>query len=313
MDSRVCPTPTPSGVVETWYQLALARVSVLGSSSIVFVFLLAIGALLFKIWRTIAVNAELRARIATLETACAEHELFRRRSACSVHESKEALRSRTEEMENELSDLRLEAADSDLRVIQLQSQVDELHRANALDSCRREELAGCLRNHRMSLSHSREEKQRLEEECRSLRVDRDYVLDELTNERQVSNTLRFEMQELNQLLQEARGEFARRQSSCGRAAHALPWSGNADLERFAEAMGRGEEGLDDAVLRRLAELLVRDLPTHSSDSVERQRAQRQLLTCLHPDKWPSARIATRLMQEVQRSQCWVSLGQRGGA
>jgi len=310
MDARGCPAAAGAGEVQGWFAMFFSSITVLGSSTAAWALLCATVGFVFNVLRA---NARLRARTATLEGKCSEHELLRRRSAGKVADSIGSLRARNRELESELEEAHLQAGEADLRVAQLHNQVEELHRANALTYVHREELSATLRSQRLSLSHSRAEKQRSEEECRSIHADKVAAINELASERQVSNSLRREIEELNELLQEAR-EGLQRGMELQREAHlALPWRGNAELEHFAEALGRGKEGLDEVSIERIAELLVLELPPHSSDAVERQRAQRQLLTCLHPDKWPSSRVATRLMQEVQRTPHWLAIGQRGGA
>merc|ERR1712039_810517 len=95
----------------------------------------------------------------------------------------------------------------------------------------------------------------------------------------------------------------------------------AELERAAKRPATNATNAfaavsDQVAIRRVAELLVRELP-QGQDAHERQKTQRQLLGCLHPDKCPASRTATSLMQEVQENRSWIpvkTLGEsRGGA
>jgi len=311
MASSSCPGMAGLGEAQGWFGTSFAVVSLFGSSVAAWVLLVGTIAFLLNLRQ---VNARLRSHMATLEAKCTEHEKLRRQSVGKVAGSIGSLRARVEELTEELDEAGVQNGDSEMRVAHLHSQVNELYRVNALASVSREELAASLRSQRLSLSFSQAEKERSEEERVALLNERSAALSEIASERQVTATLRGEIQEMNMLLGEARGELARRGVELQRQSHlALPWKGDAELERYAEALGRGREGLDDMTLKRIAELLVHELPSPSSDALERQRAQRQLLTCLHPDKWPSSRVATRLMQEVQRAPSWLAIGQRGGA
>jgi chromosome segregation ATPase len=264
--------------------------------------------------RLLRANARLRAHSSGLEAKCAEHVQTRRQSASTVAGNIGALRARVDELEAELEDAHVHIGNADLRVAQMQNQVDELHRANALGSVTREDLAASLQSQRLSLTYSRAEQQRAEETRRSAEAEREAVVREIADERRASKMLHMEIQELNNLLLEARDELARRGAEQQRQANVMvPWAGDTELKHFAEALSRGKEGLNEAILQHIAELLVLELPSQACDPQERQRAQRQLLTCLHPDKWPSRRVATRLMQEVQRTSFWVAMGQRGGS
>jgi len=284
-----------------------------GSLTVSLVMLLGVAVHVYKLCRA---NARLRSQLAALEAECSGHVMRRRQSAGKVAgsigwlrartEELETeldevagsigwLRARTEELETELDEAHVQVGETELHVAQLQNTVNELHRANALSSVAREELAASLSSQRLFLS---KEIAGLDEESRSAHMDKASALRELADEKQFSDELQVEIKELNQLLLEARGELARR---------------GAEL-RKSPAKGRYSEGRgDDEATKRIAELLVLELPVHSSDAIERQRAQRQLLTCLHPDKWPTSRMATMLMQEVQRCPSWVALGARGGA
>lgn len=302
-----------------------ASVTVLGSSAAGWVLVIALAALFIHFQQA---NARLQAHMATLDAECSEHDQIRRRSAGKVAESIGSLRTRVEELEGELDEARAQEGDADLRIAQLQSQVVDVHLANALIATDREELASlkqqlslkkhCLRKQQLSLSHARtdaanarDSKQRSDEAADAARAS---ALNELARERHTSNTLRSEIQELDQLLVEARGELARRGAEMRRQSHLAspPWKGDAEVEQFAEALVRGKDGLDEIAVKRIAELLVLDMPQQSSNLIDRQRSQRQLLTCLHPDRWPSSRVATRLMQEVQRSPMWLTLSAPAG-
>jgi len=288
-----------------------ASSTLFGSSAAAWLLMFATAGLLRKLW---VANARIREHAATLEAKCAEHEMLRRHSAGKVAGSIGSLRGRVDELEIELDAAHVKVSESNLHISHLESQVDDLHRENALSNLRREELAKSLRAQQISIGSTRADKEKWEEECQAAKEDRVNALTELARERQASSTLRSESQQLNKLLIQVREELRRRGAEHQRQAQlAIPWRGNAELELFAGALARGEEGLNDAVLGRIAELLVRELGTHSADSQERMRSQRQLLTCLHPDKWPTGRIATRLMQEVQRTPSWVAHGQLGGS
>jgi len=290
MDPPSCPAVR--GDPHSGIAMFFTSSSFYGSLTVSLVMLLAVAVHMYKLCRT---NARLRSQLAELESECSGHVMRRRQSAGKVADSIGALRARTEELETELDEAHVQVGDTELHVAQLQNTVNDLHRANALSSVAREQLAASLSSQRLFFSKEIAE---LKGECRSAHVDKASARRELADEKQFSDDLQLEIEELNQLLLEAREELARR---------------GAEL-RKSPAKGRYSEGRgDDEATKRIAELLVLELPVHSSDAIERQRAQRQLLTCLHPDKWPTSRMATMLMQEVQRCPSWIALGARGGA
>merc|ERR1712070_1040641 len=121
-------------------------------------------------------------------------------------------------MGTELDEACIRAGEMELRVVQLQNQVDELHRENALNSCSREELASTLRSQRLSLSCSRADRQRSEEECQVAHAEKVNALNELASERRVAEKLRSQVHNLNQLLSEARSDAERRAAELQRQA-----------------------------------------------------------------------------------------------
>lgn len=305
MDSRSCRTQTIAGEAHSPAVQFFTMGTLFGSALAAWVLVIAVVAALVALWR---LNKRLNAEAEALRAKCSEHEVARRRSVGQVGGNISTLRAKNEELEVQIDEAQMQLGESELRVAQLQSEVDDARRMQALSAVSREELAASLRNQRLSLSFSRAETLRTEEDCRSAQMARDAATADLASERQTSSTLRGEIHELRELLEQAHGELSKRGSDLRRLEHAvMPWAGNAELERFAEALSRGTEGLNDAAVRRTAELMVQELPP-----ADRQRAQRQLLTCLHPDKWPSGRVATRLMQDVQQSPSWSTYA-HGGA
>jgi chromosome segregation ATPase len=224
----------------------------------------------FILWRLWYANMRLLAQQEVLQDKCAEHERVRQQSAGSIG----TWRSRSLELESELDEARVQIGESDLRVAQLQGQVEDLLRTR--------------KESRLSLSFSRADCLRTEVACKSMQAEKASVVAELSSERRTSDELRSEIQKLRQLLGEARKELSYRNSFAAEVCD------------------------DDSAIKRTAELMVMELP-RTADPLERQRAQRQLLTCLHPDKCPSNHVGTRLMQEVQRSVAWVAASTHGGA
>lgn len=309
MESFTCQQD--GGEAQSRAMMIFASSTLFGSSGAAWLLMFTTAGLLWKLW---VANARIREHAAILEASCAEHEMLRRHSASKVAGSIGSLRGKVDDLEVELDDAHIKVSESNLRIAHLQSRVDDLSRENALGNLRREEMAVSLRSQQISIGSTQADKDQAEEGRKAAAEDRVNALTELAREREASSTLRSENQQLNKMLVQVREELRRRGAEHQRQAQlAMPWRGNAELEHFAGALARGEEGLNDAVLVRIAELLVQELAKHSADSQERMRSQRQLLTCLHPDKWPAGRIATRLMQEVQRTPSWVAHGQLGGS
>jgi len=62
---------------------------------------------------------------------------------------------------------------------------------------------------------------------------------------------------------------------------------------------------EEQAIRRVAELLARNVAEDCASAEKRRAAQRRLLVCLHPDKCPATQAATQLTQEMQNSRWWI--------
>jgi len=197
---------------------------------------------------------------------------------------------------------------------------------------------------RESLQSAEESARQREDEKRKLQADHASASADLTSERRAIGKMRSENQRLETSLQQCQSDL---QSATARASEAdnqhevlmrqvREFKARAlELRRNLDEKGLSEKSLrdrvaqlelsikqtprtpqisDQAAVKRVAELLVGELPS-GADAKERHKAQRQLLSCLHPDKCPSKKTATELMQEVQTLRAWLPLkgAESGGA
>jgi len=197
---------------------------------------------------------------------------------------------------------------------------------------------------RESLQLAEESTRQGEEERRKTSAEQARTLADLANERRSASRLRAETHRLEASLQQCQGDL---RSAIARASEADNQhdvlmrqlrefkSRAVELSRNIEQKELSEKSLrervahlelsvkqtprvtpisDQAAVKRVAELLVSELPSGAT-AKDRQKAQRQLLSCLHPDKCPSKKIATELMQEVQTLHAWLPLkgAESGGA
>jgi chromosome segregation ATPase len=273
---------------------AISYIAVLGSPIAGWLLLIAIS---FVILHLFEANCRVRAQVAEMQAKCAEHEQTQRESAALAAGEMNTARVRLQDLQLEVDEAQMQIGESDLRVAQLQNQVDALLRDRADIFSSKEEISASLRSNRISLSFSRAECLRTEEAAKSAHVEKDVALQQLSNERQISNNLRNDILRLTRQLNAAQIRLSRHRAEANDDMNNSPHGSNCS---------------DDIAIKRTAELMVSELPRSPNPS-DRQRAQRQLLTCLHPDKCPSNRVATMLMQEVQRSADWVAATTLGGA